>query len=266
MQGVIKMFADSHCHINSEEFATDREAVVERARALMVDYILDVSDDVAKTPEIVAFCARHKHIYTTSGLHPELADKYDDFSAEVIIEQTKSPYVVGVGECGLDFYYNADIKAQQLKVFQTHIEAAQESGLPLIVHSRDADDEMIRLLTENYKKRPFRGELHCFSSGEKLCRAALDIGFYISASGIITFKKSDELRRIFAAVPAERLLIETDAPFLAPTPYRGKRNEPAYVVHTAQVLAEIKEMSLEDLAALTTTNFLNLFDKVKDDK
>lgn len=258
------MFTDSHCHINSEDFDLDREDVVARAREMKVKYILDVSDDVAKTPEIIGFCRAHQNIYTTSGLHPELADKYENFSAEMILEQTRSPYVVGVGECGLDYFYNADIKTQQLKVFQAHIEAAQACGLPLIVHSRDADEDMLRLLTENYKRKPFKGELHCFSSGEKLCRAALEIGFYISASGIITFKKSEELRRIFAAVPPERLLIETDSPFLAPTPHRGKRNEPAYVVNTAQVLAEVKGLSIEQTARLTTENFLRLFDKIKE--
>lgn len=257
------MFVDSHCHINADDFAADREDVVARAHEMKVAYMLDVSDDVEKTPEIIAFCQTHKNIYTTTGLHPELADKYADFKADILLNQAQSPYVVGVGECGLDFYYNADIKTEQLKVFQTHIEAAQECGLPLIVHSRDADAEMIKMLTENYKIKPFRGELHCFSSSEKLCRAALEIGFYISASGIITFKKSEELRQIFATVPTERLLIETDSPFLAPMPHRGKRNEPAYVVNTAQVLAEVKGMNIEEIAALTTQNFFNLFDKVK---
>ena len=260
------MFVDSHCHINSDDFAADREEVVTRAREMKVKYILDVSDDISKTPEIIEFCKTHQNIYTTTGLHPELADKYPDFTADIMLSQAKSPYVVGIGECGLDFYYNADIKAEQIKVFQTHIEAAQECGLPLIVHSRDADNEMISMLTENYKKRPFRGELHCFSSSERLCRAALEIGFYVSASGIITFKKSEELRQIFAAVPNDRLLTETDSPFLAPTPHRGKRNEPAYVVNTAQVLAEIKGMNIEEIAAITTQNFFNLFNKVKPDE
>ena len=259
------MFVDSHCHINSEDFAADREEVVKRAHEMKVKYILDVSDDVEKTPEIIEFCKTHQNIWTTTGLHPELANKYADFNVDIMLKQAQSPYVVGIGECGLDFYYNADIKAQQLKVFQTHIEAAQESGLPLIVHSRDADDEMIQMLTENYKKKPFRGELHCFSSSERLCRAALEIGFYISASGIITFKKSDELRQIFATVPSERLLTETDSPFLAPTPHRGKRNEPAYVVNTTQVLAEVMGLSIEETAALTTQNFFNLFNKAKKD-
>ncbi len=260
------MFVDSHCHINSEDFDADREDVVARAREMKVKYILDVSDDVVKTPDIIKFCSAHKNIYTTTGVHPELADKYPDFSVDILLKQVQSPYVVGIGECGLDFYYNADIKTQQLKVFQTHIEAAQMSGLPLIVHSRDADDEMIKMLTDNYKKKPFKGELHCFSSTERLCRAALEIGFYISASGIITFKKSEELRQIFATVPTDRLLIETDSPFLAPTPHRGKRNEPAYVVNTAQILAEVKKKSIEEIAQITTQNFFDLFDKVKKDE
>ena len=260
------MFVDSHCHINSEDFDEDREDVVARAREMKVKYILDVSDDVAKTPEIIEFCQSHHNIYTTTGVHPELANKYSDFKEDILLKQTQSPFVVGIGECGLDFYYNADIKAQQLKVFQTHIEAAQTSGLPMIVHSRDADEEMIKMLTENYVKKPFKGELHCFSSSEKLCQAALEIGFYISASGIITFKKSEALRQIFATVPTDRLLIETDSPFLAPIPHRGKRNEPAYVVNTAQVLAELKGLSIEEMARITTNNFFMLFNKVKRDE
>lgn len=257
------MFTDSHCHINSADFADDREETVQRAREMRVNYILDVCDDIADMPRLLDFCAKHKQIYTTAGVHPELADKYPDFSAEQILEQAKSPYVVGVGECGLDYYYNADIKEQQLKVLAEHIKAAQISGLPLIIHNRESDDDMMTLLGEAYKKQKFKGELHCFSSSEKLLEFALSIGFYISASGIITFKKSEELRQMFKNVPDDRLLIETDSPYLAPVPHRGQRNEPAFVVNTAQVLAELKNMAVADLAELTTNNFLALFDKVK---
>lgn len=257
------MFTDSHCHINAADFADDREETVQRAREMQITYILDVCDDIADMPRLLDFCAKHKHIYTTAGVHPELADKYPDFSAEQILEQVKSPYVVGVGECGLDYYYNADIKEQQLKVLAEHIKAAQLSGLPLIIHNRESDDDMMALLSEAYKKQKFRGELHCFSSSEKLLEFALSIGFYISASGIITFKKSEELRQMFKNVPNDRLLIETDSPYLAPVPHRGQRNEPAFVVNTAQVLAELKDMSVADLAELTTHNFLALFNKVK---
>ncbi len=260
------MFTDSHCHINAADFADDREETVQRAREMQITYILDVCDDIADMPRLLDFCAKHKQIYTTAGVHPELADKYPDFTAEQILEQAKSPYVVGVGECGLDYYYNADIKEQQLKVLAEHIKAAQLSGLPLIIHNRESDDDMMALLGEAYKKQKFKGELHCFSSSEKLLEFALSIGFYISASGIITFKKSEELRQMFKNVPNDRLLIETDSPYLAPVPHRGQRNEPAFVVNTAQVLTELKNMAVADLAELTTNNFLALFNKVKADE
>ncbi|MBP5215931.1 MAG: TatD family hydrolase [Alphaproteobacteria bacterium] len=257
------MFTDSHCHISCEDFSADREEVISRAREMKVDYILDVSDDIAKTAAIVEFCKKHNHIYTTVGVHPEIADKYPNLKVEELLNSASSPYVVGIGECGLDYFYNSDIKDMQLKVFDVHIKAAQKSGLPLIVHSRDADEDMINLLKNAYKNASFKGELHCFSSSRELCRAALDIGFYISASGIITFNKSEELRDIFKYVPNERLLIETDAPYLAPAPHRGKRNEPSYVVNTAEMLSEIKKMPVEEIARITTDNFLRLFTKVK---
>ena len=255
------MFTDSHCHINSDDFEIDREAVVLRAREMKVDYILDVSDDIAKTPQIIEFCKRNNHIYTTTGVHPELAANYPDLTAERILALTENPYVVGIGECGLDYFYNGDSIDAQKKVFAAHIEAAQQSGLPLIVHSRDADDDMINMLQSAYKQKPFKGELHCFSSGEKLCRAGLEIGLYISASGIITFKNGESLRKIFADVPADRLLIETDSPFLAPVPHRGKRNEPAYITETFKTVAELKNISEDELAKTLEDNFYTLFDK-----
>ena len=235
------MFTDSHCHINASDFDKDREETVLRAREMQVDYILDVCDDIADMPRLLDFCQSRKHIYTTAG-------------------------VVGIGECGLDYDYNSDIKEQQLKVLSEHIKAAQKSGLPLIIHNRDSDDDMITLLGEAYKKQKFKGELHCFSSSEKLLEFALSIGFYISASGIITFKKSEDLRHMFKNVPNEKLLIETDSPYLAPVPHRGQRNEPAFVVNTAQVLAELKGLSVAELADLTTRNFLTLFSKVNPDE
>lgn len=256
------MFCDSHCHINSAEFDTDREEAVLRAREMKVEYILDVSDNITETPKIIDFCRKHEKIYTTVGVHPEIAADYPDLAVEQILALTENPYVAGIGECGLDYFYNADSISEQKKVFATHIEAAQQSGLPLIVHSRNADDDMIHMLQSAYLQKPFKGELHCFSSGEKLCRTGLEIGFYVSASGIITFKNAESLRKIFAEVPNDRLLIETDSPFLAPMPYRGKRNEPAYVVNTAQVLADIKGLKVEELARITTANFLRLFEKV----
>ncbi len=259
------MFTDSHCHINAEDFAADREAVILRAREMNVRYILDVSDDIARTPQIIDFCRMQRHIYTTTGVHPEIANKYPALTAADIMAQTESEYVVGIGECGLDYYYNSDIKDSQIKVFNEHIKAAQQSGLPLIIHNRDADADMMEILARAYRQKPFTGELHCFSSSRELCEFALGIGFYISASGIITFKKSEDLRQIFAGVPLDRLLIETDAPYLAPTPHRGQRNEPAFVVNTAEVLAQIKQVEVAQMADMTTNNFLRLFQKVKKD-
>lgn len=259
------MFTDSHCHINAADFNEDRENAIFRAREMNVDYILDVCDDISDMPRLINFCEKHCHIYTTAGVHPELADKYQNLSSEQILAQLNSKKVVGIGECGLDYYYNSDIKEYQLRLLREHITAAQKSGLPLVIHNRDSDEDMITLLAEAYKKQKFRGELHCFSSSEKLAEFALSIGFYISASGIITFKKSENLRQIFREIPQNRLLIETDSPYLAPIPHRGQRNEPAFVVNTAEVLADLKNMSVAELADLTTQNFLTLFNKVRAD-
>ena len=257
------MFTDSHCHINADDFNDDREDAVIRARTMRVDYILDVCDDIADMPRLIKFCENHRHIYTSGGVHPELADKYDDISDVDILNYVQSPKVIGIGECGLDYHYNADTKEKQLKLLQQHITAAQKSGLPLIIHNRESDDDMITLLKEAYKKQKFKGELHCFSSSEKLAEFALSIGFYLSASGIITFKKSEDIRQIFQNVPVNRLLIETDSPYLAPIPHRGQRNEPAFVVNTAEVLANLKKMDIEELAQVTTDNFLTLFSKAR---
>ena len=257
------MFIDSHCHLNSQDFNSDREDCILRAHKNNVNYILNVSDDISKTENLITFCQQHKNIYTTVGVHPEIADKYANLTYKEIISYTSSPYIVGIGECGLDYYYNSDIKDFQIKVLQEQIKALQESGLPLIIHNRNSDEDMIDILKEAYKHQKFSGELHCFSSSEKLADFALSIGFYISASGIITFKKSEDLRQIFSQIPLNKLLIETDSPYLAPTPHRGKRNEPSYVIHTAQTLAEIKGISLEEMAQITSQNFFNLFNKIK---
>ncbi len=259
------MFTDSHCHIHAQDFDADRDAVLQRMRENNVLCVSDICDDIKEMPQLLEFCSRHQNIYTSVGVHPEYADRYPDFKPEDLLKYANNPYVIGIGECGLDYYYNADIKEHQLRVLKVHIMAAQESGLPLIIHNRASDEDMIKILTEAYRQKPFKGELHCFSSSAELCKAALDIGFYISASGIITFKKSEELRKIFAEVPNDKLLIETDAPYLAPVPHRGQRNEPAFVVHTAEVLAQIKKMSITEIAQLTTNNFLSLFKKVRKD-
>lgn len=257
------MFIDSHCHIHADDFNADWEEVIQRAYNMKVDYIMDVCDDIKELPRILYLCKTHRNIYTSAGVHPEYADRYPNLKIEDLLQYADSPYVIGIGECGLDYYYNEDIKEDQLRILKIHIGAAQESGLPLIIHNRASDEDMIHILTESYKQKPFIGELHCFSSSKELCKAALDIGFYISASGIITFKKSEELRQIFKIVPNDRILIETDSPYLAPVPHRGQRNEPAFIVNTAEVLAQIKEMPIKKMTELTSRNFFNLFRKIE---
>ena len=254
---------DSHCHIISEEFANDREECIKRAFDNGVRVILDASGGVEKEKlqKMQKVCWEHENVYATVGVHPEEAENFADISADKLIKLCRPDYIIGIGECGLDYHYNPNSKDIQIKVFLEHIKAAQTTQLPLIVHSRDADDDMMEILTREYKKEPFKGELHCFSSSAKLAETALKIGFFISASGIITFKKSEELCNIFSKVPLEKLLIETDAPYLAPVPFRGKRNEPAYVIKTAEKLAEIKNESLDDLAKMTSANFYRLFTK-----
>ncbi len=257
------MFIDSHCHILSEEFEIDREDCLKRAFDSGVTMILDASGGVNydKLMETAEFCRTHQNVYVSVGVHPDDAEKFPDITADKIVKMCNGSHIVGIGECGLDYYYNSDTRYIQLKVFLEQIYAAQKTKLPLIIHSREADDDMIKILAQEYEKAKFSGVLHCFSSTRKLAEFALEIGFYISASGIITFNKSDDLRNIFADIPLDKLLIETDAPYLAPTPFRGKRNEPAFVVKTAEKLAEIKGLSTKQIAQITSNNFQKLFIK-----
>ena len=259
------MFVDSHCHIISEDFALDRTDCIKRALDAGVGCILDASGgvDEQKLQQTAELCNSHRCVFATVGVHPEDAENFTDITAEKLVKLSEEKHIIGIGECGLDYYYNSNTKAEQLKVFVEHIHAAQITKLPLIIHAREADDDMIKILSQEYEKEAFCGELHCFSSSRKLAKFALKIGFYVSASGIITFKKSVELREIFADVPLNKLLIETDAPYWAPEPFRGKRNEPAYVIKTAEKMAEIKNTSLEEIEKITTENFYHLFQKAK---
>jgi TatD DNase family protein len=259
------MFVDSHCHIISEDFALDRTDCIKRAFEAGVGCILDASGgvDEQKLKQTEELCNNYEGVFATIGVHPEDAEHFTDITAEKLVKLSEAKHIIGIGECGLDYHYNSNTKAEQLKVFVEHIHAAQITKLPLIIHSREADDDMIKILAQEYEKEAFCGELHCFSSSRKLAEFALEIGFYVSASGIITFKKSVELREIFADVPLNKLLIETDAPYLAPEPFRGKRNEPAFVIKTAEKMAEIKNTSLEEIEKITTENFYHLFQKAK---
>ena len=257
------MLVDSHCHLDFPEFAPELDAILTRARAAGVESFLTICTELGHIARVRAIAEHAPDIHCTVGVHPHEAAKEPLAGPETLLKECQHPKVVGFGETGLDFYYNHSPRAEQMANFRVHIEAAREADLPLVVHTRDAEDETIAILREEYDKGGFRGLIHCFTGTAKLARAALDLGFYISASGIATFKKAEELRAVLKDVPLDRLLVETDAPFLAPLPHRGKRNEPAYVVHTAAMLADLKGIGANALAEATTANFYRLFTKVK---
>ena len=258
------MLVDSHCHLDFDDFEEDLEDIIARAKENGVTTILNAGNNIGELQQQLALSEQYPFIYTAVGVHPHNASEYEHITAQDIINETGHKKVVGIGECGLDYYYDYAPRDTQIRIFKEQIKAAQETGLPLIIHTRDADDDTINILGEAYKEKPFSGEIHCFSSSKALADFALSIGFYISASGIITFNKSGDLRDIFATVPLDRLLIETDAPFFAPVPMRGRRNEPSFVLHTAEKLAQIRDIPLEKLAEITSDNFFRLFRKASD--
>lgn len=258
------MLVDSHCHLDFDDFEEDLEDIIIRAKENGVTTILNAGNNINELSQQISLSEKYPFIYTAVGVHPHNAEEYEHITAHDIIEQTKHKKVVGIGECGLDYYYDYAPRDTQIRIFKEQIAAAQETGLPLIIHTREADEDTINILADSYKQKPFTGEIHCFSSSKALADFALSINFYLSASGIITFNKSADLREIFATIPLDRILIETDAPFLAPVPLRGRRNEPSFVVHTAEKLAQIREISLEKIAEITSDNFFRLFRKASD--
>lgn len=257
------VFVDSHVNLHSEKYAEDLDAVIARAREAGVKAMLTISDKLSSTDAIREIAARDPLIWRSAGVHPHFAKDYAGLSAETLIEMAADEDVVGIGECGLDFYYEYSDRLAQEAVFRAHIAAAQATRLPLIIHTRDADDAMQTLLEDAHREGGFTPLLHCYTGGPKLAEAALALGGYISFSGIITFKNAGDIRAIAEAAPLDRIIIETDCPYLAPVPMRGRRNEPAYVAHVAAKLAEIKGASLEDIAAATTGNFFRLFSKAR---
>lgn len=258
------MLVDSHCHLTYDDFEEDFAEMIERAKENGVTTMLNAGNNIGEIKTQIELSEKYPFIYTAVGVHPHNASEYENIKAEDFIKQAEHKKIVAIGECGLDYYYDYSPKDVQIKVFKEQIKAAQETGLPLIIHTRDADEDTISVLDEMYKQKPFTGELHCFSSGKNLADYALSIGFYLSASGIITFNKSGDLRDIFAEVPEDRLLVETDSPFLAPVPLRGRRNEPSFVLHTAEKLAQIRGLNLEKIAEITSDNFFRLFRKASD--
>lgn len=254
---------DSHCHLNFPDFRDDLEAVISHAQKNGIRIMQTICTEVEEFDDVYAIAEKHEHIYCSVGVHPNESGQKQAATTEYLLGKTACAKVIGVGETGLDYHYETSDRRIQQESFRIHIEAARKSGLPLIVHTRDADGDTMDILEEEMRKGEFKGLIHCFTSSQELAERALKIGFYISLSGIITFKNAEGIRHSVTTVPLNRLLVETDAPFLAPLPYRGKRNEPSFVQYTNRKLAEIKGIAEEECARITTENFLRLFDKVK---
>jgi TatD DNase family protein len=254
---------DSHCHLDFPEFAAELDAVVARAREAGVGRLLTICTRLSKFHEVLAVAERFDRMFCSVGVHPHEAAHEPDVALDRIVTLAKHPKVVGIGEAGLDYYYDKSPRDQQKSNFRRHMQAAIETNLPLIVHTRDADDDMAQMLTEGCGEGALRGVLHCFTSSRQLAEKALELGFYISISGIVTFKNAEDLRQTVRGVPLDRLLVETDSPFLAPIPVRGKPCEPAFVAYTAAKVAELKSVDKDALARATTENFFRLFDRAK---
>lgn len=252
------MLVDSHCHLDFPDFAEERDEVIGRAREAGIGTMLTISTRLDQFPGVRAIAEQHDDIWCSVGAHPHEASDHEHTTAAELVALAEHPRVIGIGETGLDFHYDHSPRDRQERVFRAHIAASHATGLPLIVHAREADGEIARLLQET---KPPPGVLHCFSSGRALAETALDLGFYISISGIVTFRNAEDLRAIVRDVPLGRLLVETDAPYLAPVPYRGRRNEPAYVAATAAAVAALKGGDPPAVAAATTDNFFRLFRK-----
>lgn len=253
---------DSHCHLDFPDFDEYRDDVISRAEDAGVTRMVTICTKLRLLDQVRSISETYPSVFFAAGTHPMSVASEPMVSVDELIALAKHPKFVGIGETGLDYHYTAESAQVQQDSLRVHIEAARQTGLPLIIHSRDADDDMARILAEEYSNGAYTCVMHCFSSSAELAKAALDLGFYLSMSGIAAFPKSQELRDIFAMAPVDRILVETDAPYLAPPPYRGKRNEPAYSVHTAQKGAEVFGMDWPDFAAQTQTNFDRLFWKV----
>ncbi len=260
----IPQITDSHCHLDFPDFADELPQVVERAVAAGVTRMVTICTKLRQLDQVRAIAEAHAPVFFAAGTHPMSAADEPLVRVEDLVALADHPKFVGIGETGLDYHYTADSKDIQQTSLRIHIAAARETGLPLIIHSRAADDDMARILAEEHKAGAYSCVMHCFSSSAELAKAALDLGFYLSMSGISAFPKSQELRDIFAAAPVDRILVETDAPYLAPPPHRGKRNEPAYTALTARAGAEVFGMDYADFAAQTQANFERLFTKVAD--
>ena len=254
------MIIDSHCHLTYEPMSITLDETIDRANRDGVKYLLTISTEDKSYDQILNIIKNYNCVYGTYGIHPHEAKNHQNLKCNDIIKKTnKSKKIIGIGETGLDYYYNHSEKKEQINSFLEHIYAAQESSLPIIVHTRSAEEDTLKILKEEKKKKDFNILIHCFTGSEKFAFDLLDLGAYISASGVVTFKKSQELAETFKKIPDNRILVETDAPYLAPTPLRGKTNEPSYIVHTVEFLSKLKNISYDDFAKITTQNFFKLF-------
>ena len=255
------MLADSHCHLNYKGLVEEQQAVLERARARGVTAMLNISTREREWGDVVATAEREPDVSATVGIHPHEADQHPDVDTAKLVERAQHPRVVGIGESGLDYYYDHSDRARQQASFRAHIAAARETGLPIVVHTRDAEEDTAAILRDEMGKGAYPGVIHCFTASQAFAEIALDLGFYISISGIVTFKNAKDLQATAAGLPIERLLIETDAPFLAPVPHRGKTGEPSFVADTAAFLAKLRGDDIEELEQVTARNFHALFAK-----
>jgi TatD DNase family protein len=256
------MLIDTHCHLDFPDFEAERDDIIARAHAAGVAQMITISTRVRRLPALLAIAERYPSVYCSVGTHPHNADEELDVSVAELVELSNHPRIVAIGEAGLDYHYDNAPRDAQATGLRNHIAAARETGLPLVIHSRSADEDMAAILTEETGKGAFPFLLHCFSSGPELARVGVELGGYVSFSGILTFPKSEELRDIARTVPLDRMLVETDAPYLAPKPFRGKRNEPAYVAHTAAVLAETLGIGVDEIGRITTENAFRIFSKM----
>ena len=257
------MIIDTHCHLDFTEFKDDFSIMLDNAKKNDVLGMQTICTKIEEFPKILNIALKQPNIWCSIGTHPHNAEDEDHISKEQILEQCNNDKVIGIGETGLDYFYENSKRDIQIKSLYKHIEVSKKTNLPLIIHARDADDDIIEILTTEYKKEKFTGVIHCFTASQKLADAALSIGFYISFSGIITFKNAENIRKSCEIIPINRILIETDAPFLAPIPFRGKRNEPSFITETLKKVSEIKKMPINETKEITTNNFFNLFTKAK---
>ena len=256
------MLIDSHVNLHAPQFDEDRDAVIARAREAGVGLMVEISDRLTTFEATHALAVAHDDIWCTVGVHPHEAKDAADLTAATLIDLAQRPKVVGIGECGLDFHYDFSPRDIQAAVFRQHIAAARETGLPLVIHTREADEMMAQILREEHAAGPFKMLMHCYTSGAELAKIAAELGAWFSVSGIATFKAAEDVRAVIRAMPADRIIVETDCPYLAPIPHRGRRNEPAYIVHVLDKLAEIRGWSVEEADRITTEAFFGLFDRI----